>query len=81
MQEVGVCDRRRPLTIAGGLESSNATVSTKLSAARRFLRDTAFSSQRAHAEFPNARRILEGGLFVSHSGLDTNRSASNCSHQ
>jgi len=48
-------------------------VSTELSAAQRFLRDTEFSPERAHAEFPNARPILEGGLFVSHSGLDTKR--------
>jgi hypothetical protein len=41
--------------------------------AERFLRDTKFSPTRAQAEFPNAQRFLERGLFVSHSGLDTRR--------
>jgi hypothetical protein len=44
----------------------------KLSEARRFLQ-TEFSPERADEEFPNARRILEGGLFISHSGTDTKR--------
>ena len=48
-------------------------MSSELSAAQRFLRDTEFSLERADAEFPNARRFLERGLFVSHSGRDTNR--------
>jgi len=38
---------------------------------RGFLRSSIFSPQRAETEFPNARRHVLGGLFVSHAGVDT----------
>ena len=38
---------------------------------RDFLRNSEFSPRRAQAEFPNARRLTLGGLFVSHAGADT----------
>ena len=40
---------------------------------REFLRTREFSSERANARHPNARRLTLGGLFVSHSGIDTKR--------
>src|SRR5215510_833829 len=36
-----------------------------------FLRRSRFSPRRAQTEFPNARRFMLGGLFVSHAGADT----------
>ena len=38
---------------------------------RDFLRNSEFNPKRAETEFPNARRLTFGGLFVSHSGVDT----------
>ena len=38
---------------------------------RGFLRSSRFSPQRAETEFPNARRLTLGGLFLSHAGADT----------
>lgn len=38
--------------------------------ARDFLRNTEFNPKRAETEFPNARRLTLGGLFVSHAGVD-----------
>ena len=40
---------------------------------REYLRNTPFAEDQANAEYPNARRYTLGGLFVSHSGLDTKR--------
>jgi TIR domain len=40
---------------------------------REFLRNCEFSPERANARYPNARRLTLGGLFVSHSGIDTKR--------
>lgn len=37
---------------------------------REFLRQAAFSPDEAHQRFPNARRHLSGGIFISHSGED-----------
>jgi hypothetical protein len=37
---------------------------------RDFLRQARFSPERADKLFPNARRFLWNGLFLSHSGLD-----------
>jgi hypothetical protein len=36
-----------------------------------FLRSVQFNPGAASVRFPNARRHLEGGLFISHSGADT----------
>lgn len=38
---------------------------------RAFLQSLAFSPRSAETEFPNARRLSLGGLFVSHAGADT----------
>lgn len=40
---------------------------------RNFLRLSAFSPEEANAKYPNARRLTLGGLFVSHSGIDSRR--------
>lgn len=40
---------------------------------REYLRNTAFSEDQATAKYPNARGYALGGLFISHSGLDTKR--------
>jgi TIR domain len=40
---------------------------------RDFLRDDEFSPERADELFPNAREIMLGGLFISHSGADSQR--------
>jgi TIR domain len=41
--------------------------------ARDFLRNAEFSPERASEMFPNARGIMLGGLFISHSGGDSSR--------
>ncbi|SRR5260370_24994586 len=40
---------------------------------REFLSNADFKPVAVEAAFPNARRLLENGLFVSHSGLDSQR--------
>ena len=40
---------------------------------REFLRQNNFSPEKAHKLYPNARRLTLGGLFVSHTGIDTDR--------
>lgn len=38
---------------------------------RNFLQNSRFRPRSAQAKFPNARRFLLGGIFVSHAGADT----------
>jgi hypothetical protein len=40
---------------------------------REFLNSATFDPNAVGARFPNARRNLRGGLFISHSGVDTAR--------
>jgi hypothetical protein len=42
-------------------------------APRDFLRLAAFSPERAHVQYRNARRHLLGGLFISHSDADSRK--------
>jgi hypothetical protein len=42
-------------------------------AAREFLTRTEFSPEEAHRRFPNARRHLWQGIFISHAGRDFHR--------
>jgi hypothetical protein len=41
--------------------------------AREFLTRVEFSPEEAHRRFPNARRLLWQGIFISHSGRDFHR--------
>jgi len=40
---------------------------------REFLSNAGFKLDAIEADFPNAKRLLENGLFVSHSGKDSQR--------
>jgi hypothetical protein len=40
---------------------------------RQFIDDDGFDADEINQEYPNARRVLAGGIFISHSGKDFQR--------